>query len=263
MKNNLLQFLFAFFFASSLSLSSASALERNVTYPELTKKVVLRTSEPVVAVDNFSQMWSGAYVGMDLGYLIGKLNQNTTSPVDDKINSKYYNNSSSIIGLLFGANFAMPYNLVLGVEGNLTTALSSTINQDIIFQQSQIKAGESSQYKAQFNSFWTGAARIRIGYAVNRFLPFMAVGANFHNYERVNGLTDKVNNSAYITVDQGSSLGVTAGVGFDYLLKEDVILRGEYRYSNYGKLYYHDFDQKIKEYDFSPQEMRLAVIYKF
>ena len=108
------------------------------------------------------------------------------------------------------------------------------------------------------NLRWAGAVRARVGYSIDRFLPYIAGGVAFgdvkNTYSPVAGLS----------VDQSKTLtGWTAGAGIDYAMTDNVILRAEYRYTDFGHKNY-DFDNDLNVRDkFKTNEVRLGVAYKF
>lgn len=203
---------------------------------------------PVIAASAFS--WTGGYVGGQIGYGWGKSRFN---------NSDFAGNlkpDGFLGGVYAGYNFDLGNNVVLGVDGDVT--------------YNNLKDSESEDFGglivgAQSKLRWSGAVRARAGYAVDRFLPFVTGGVAFGS----------VKNSAYLDVvgvesfsaSQTKTLtGWTAGAGVDYAATDNLIVRLEYRYTDYGR---KDFSASNEVFSFNTgnkfktSDVRLGVAYKF
>jgi outer membrane immunogenic protein len=105
---------------------------------------------------------------------------------------------------------------------------------------------------------WEGAIRARLGYAVDRFLPYVAGGVAFGRL------------SGEVFDDLGASLGSsdetntgwTLGVGLEYAFTDNIIGRAEYRYTDFGDF---DFDAGAADVsaDLTTNDVRLGIAYKF
>ena len=76
---------------------------------------------------------------------------------------------------------------------------------------------------------WTGAVRARAGYAVDRFLPYLAGGVAFTKYKVV------IDESGDIASDSQSLTGWTVGAGVEYAFTDQLMGRFEYRYTDFGE----------------------------
>jgi len=98
--------------------------------------------------------WTGVYAGVNVGYGFGAFTG---------AGGNFQDPSGIIAGGQLGYNYQMG-NLVLGVEGD--------------YQYSDLKGGPSvggvAGSKAEVQSF--GTVRARLGYAVDRFLPYITGG---------------------------------------------------------------------------------------
>lgn len=106
---------------------------------------------------------------------------------------------------------------------------------------------------------WSGAVRARAGYAVDRFLPYLAGGIAFGQVKNSYGIT--VLNTTYS--DKETLAGWTIGAGLDYAATDNLILRFEYRYTDYGS---KDFDFAGTEgvsYKLKTNDIRVGIAYKF
>ena len=105
-----------------------------------------------------------------------------------------------------------------------------------------------------FNDGWTGLGKAtvgfenfavlkaRLGYAFDRFLPFVTVGAALSQARVEVNATDilpgvilptVVNTASYRK--SGTLSGVAYGIGFDYALLDNVILRAEYQHVDFER----------------------------
>lgn len=189
---------------------------------------------PVISAPVFS--WGGAYIGGQVGYGWAK------STLDN-----YYKVEPSgfIGGLYAGYNFDMSNNVVLGIDGDVTyNNLNAETKQGTETFESRMRL--------------SGAVRARAGYAIDRLMPYIAGGVAFGKIKNAIG-------SSVIDSAQNKTLtGWTAGAGIDYVATDNVILRLEYRYTDYGKGNYSFYlpNTEFKN-EFKTNELRLGVAYKF
>jgi len=181
---------------------------------------------PSIAVPSFT--WTGAYVGVQAGYGFGDSNIRRIDP------------EGFLVGAYAGYNFQFDNSpLVVGVETDFNY-------QDI---DDSVRGGRA-RFKAQ--SDWSGATRGRIGYAFDRFLVYGAAGVAYADRElsvRVPGASAKRSKTA---------VGWTVGGGVEYAATDNVVVRGEYRYTDYGR-------DSIGGVRFDSDEHRVmaGVAYKF
>ena len=109
--------------------------------------------------------WSGFYVGINGGYGWGKAD----------LSNIFATGSVSPKGALIGGTIG--YNMqsgvwVWGIEGDLDY---STV------KGSETNAGTLCAFGCEGKSTWIGTARGRLGYAMDRWLPYFTGGAAFGN----------------------------------------------------------------------------------
>jgi len=134
---------------------------------------------------------------------------------------------------------------VLGIDGDVTyNNLNAETKQGTETFESRMRL--------------SGAVRARAGYAIDRLMPYIAGGVAFGKIKNAIG-------SSVIDSAQNKTLtGWTAGAGIDYAATDNVILRLEYRYTDYGKGNYSFYlpNTEFKN-EFKTNELRLGVAYKF
>jgi outer membrane immunogenic protein len=121
--------------------------------------------EPVAAYN-----WSGVYVGAQIGYAWGK--SHFVDEDDDRID---YDPRGAFGGIYAGYNYEFANGVVLGVDAD---ANFSGIERD-----AQLAFGGDSEpdpdHVANAKLRYTAAIRGRVGYAMDRFLPYIAGGVSF------------------------------------------------------------------------------------
>jgi len=206
--------------------------------------------EVVVApVDVF--VWTGGYVGLQAGYAWGDSHLEFTDgdfadPDPDGF----------IGGIYAGYNYQAPNNLVVGIDADITYADIDGFGSP--FEADGTPAPPGNGATTELN--WNGAVRGRLGYAAGRFLPYIAGGVAFADVD-VN-----VTIVGETPVNVGSTyVGWTIGGGADFALTDNLILRGEYRYTDFGDEDYGPIPPDNNPYsvDLKTHDVRLGIAYKF
>lgn len=195
--------------------------------------------------------WEGAYIGGQVGYGWGRSDYN---------NEGYtfrLKPDGFLGGLYAGYNFDVGNNLVLGVEGDITYS-----DMDDGFSGVDVEDDEIYSYSSKLR--WSGAVRARLGVAMDRWMPYIAGGVAF----------GKVKNSLWLEEDDGiysasrskSFTGWTAGAGVEYAATDNLLLRLEYRYTDFGKKTFYNLREETGLHPrtkFKTHDIRLGVAYKF
>ncbi|MGU3576786.1 outer membrane protein [Brucellaceae bacterium C25G] len=200
----------------------------------------IQYQEPLPTLNAPSFTWSGAYVGGQIGYGWGK------SHYTSLLNEENLKPNGFLGGIYGGYNFALDNNIVLGA--------------DIDFTYNDLKkhySGQSEKLETELQ--WSGAARIRAGYAVDRFLPYISGGVAFGQVRNKYSITAL--NNTY--TDKETVTGWTIGAGFDYAATDNVIVRFEYRYTDFGRKNYNFGGSDTVPNKFKTSDIRLGVAYKF
>jgi outer membrane immunogenic protein len=142
--------------------------------------------------------WTGLYLGGVVGYGWGDVDTDTTS----------FDADGFLGGVYTGYNYQFPNNVVVGIEGDVT-----------YHDQDGSGAGGVSA-----NTDWNGTLRPRLGYAFDRFMPYITGGLAVGNVEA----------SEPGDSDSGTAVGWTAGAGIETAITDNVTARVEYRYTDLG-----------------------------
>ncbi|WP_375623803.1 porin [Bartonella sp. TT119HLJHH] len=116
-----------------------------------------------------------------------------------------------------------------------------------------------------FKQNWGGATRVRIGFAADRFMPYLAGGIAYGQFQDTISVSVKdedgrVVSSKNLADETKTMIGYTLGGGVDFSLLDNVIVRAEYRYSDFGK---KKFVKEKLEINYKTNDFRVGVAYKF
>lgn len=205
--------------------------------------IVSQEPAPIAAPAAFS--WGGAYVGGEVGWGWGR------AKLDDKNNgqSSEFKPNGFIGGVYAGYNFDMGNNVILGVDGNFDY-------NDMKKSHDYVSNGSAVQTSAETKLQWSGAVRARAGYAVDRFMPYIAGGVAF------GGVKNSLNIGGSSNSSDKTLTGWTVGTGVDYAATDNVLLRLEYRYTDFGNKDFGLGDVNTRG-SFKTNDIRLGVAYKF
>jgi outer membrane immunogenic protein len=186
--------------AATISLASAADLGRRPPPPP--------PAPPVYAPLPYFN-WTGFYIGINGGGAWGGSSQ-FDFPGST---STSFHTSGWLAGGTLGANYQLGH-LVLGLEGDIDAS-------DIHGSSACMGGG----FLCQTRTDWLGTARGRIGYAFDRFLPYLTGGlAVGHLTASVPGIGSATNTSA----------GWTVGGGIEVALTGNWSVKAEYLYVDLG-----------------------------
>jgi len=214
----------------------------------------IQYQEPVAAAPVQSFSWGGAYLGGQIGYGWGK--SRYSDPAFVSAFTDQLKPDGFLGGLYAGYNFDLGNSVILGVDGDITyNNLKDGDSEDF----GGIVIGNNTKLR------WSGAVRARAGVAVDRFLPYIAGGVAFGSVKN-SGYFDVVGLENFTGADTKTMTGWTLGAGVDYAATDNLIVRLEYRYTDYGRkdfsgttdIFSYDTGNKLKTSD-----IRLGVAYKF
>ncbi|WP_375647124.1 outer membrane protein [Bartonella sp. CR84HXZ] len=233
------------------------------------------TAPAVIAAPSFS--WTGFYIGGQIGGFSSKID------LKDKDTSVLKDLSPKLSGLIggfyAGSNFDLGNGIILGVETDMiwsgkkdVRVASETVTPpasgtETVKSLSIRNAGAQEVVDVSegvgFKQKWAGATRVRIGFAAaDRIMPYVAGGVAYTQLEAAHGEV-KVGDKTFVSGssdETATMVGFTIGGGLDFAVTDNVLLRAEYRYSDYGK---KKFFAKEKEYNFRTNDFRVGVAYKF
>lgn len=233
-----IRYLIAASAAALLAASSAQAAD----------VVANQEPAPVVAAPAFS--WTGFYGGAQIG--------GSWSDTDLKghfLGSKqgFSPDPSGFIGGIYaGYNYDLGNNIVIGIDtdwvwGDMDESDSRTL-------------ASGTKIEGKLKEKWAGSTRARVGYAVDRWMPYIAGGVAYAKVDSHFRAKSALGTIGYS--DSDTLTGWTIGAGFDYAMTDHIILRAEYRYTDFGD---DDYGNKNIKYnvDYKTNDFRVGVAYKF
>ncbi len=243
-----------------LAVASVFALA-SATSAQAADAVMYQDASPNVASPAFS--WTGFYVGGQIGYAWSdtdlKVSGRKDVPGYAGFGKSFSPDPSGFMGGVYaGYNFDLSNNIVLGAETDL-----AWVDTDDSESSTYLR-GSVSQYtvKGHLKEKWAGATRVRVGYAMDRLMPFVGAGVAYSKIDS-NAKFSNAAGTAFSKVSGDKTLtGYTLGAGVDYAMTDNIILRAEYRYTDFGD---KDFGNANFKYnvDYKTNDLRLGVAYKF
>lgn len=218
--------LFGSGFAGMLLLAtSLSAQGADIPVP----RPIYKGVQSVVAFYN----WTGFYVGIVAGYGFGTSDWSAPAiSMDPK---------GFMVGGTLGYNYQVG-SWVYGIEGD--------------FSWSNMKGDVAcGAFTCETKNNWLGTVRGRLGYAFDRWLPYLTGGVAFGDIEASS------TNPAFVG-GKDTAIGWTAGVGLEYAFLSNWTAKIEYLYVDLGSV---DVGTAALPRDVSFKEsiIRLGLNYKF
>lgn len=208
-------------------------------------------------------------------------------PVEKKYMPKL---SGFTAGLYTGVNFDTGRGFILGIDTDLLLSERKDTKSIVITSESGLEGAgteengeqkklmisviggdswlkrqaEAEENRVTFNHTlkqkWSGATRVRVGLPVDRIMPYVSGGVAYGQFQDILSVSitgeDPFNATSDVTK---TMIGYTLGGGVDFAVTDDVIVRAEYRYSDFGKKKFKDeIEMKHKTNDF-----RAGIAYKF
>ncbi|MGC4025301.1 MAG: porin family protein [Mesorhizobium sp.] len=213
-------------FARPLALASVIALLGAA--PVFAADAIEQAPEPAVPMEQPPlATWTGPYAGVQLGYGFSGRVKEPGNTVDT---------DGFVGGAFAGYQSDLGNGVVAGVEGDVGY---SNIKGD--------NAGTTAK------SGVDGSLRARLGYAVTPdILPYITGGGAAQSLKVTEGGAS----------DRNTMLGWTAGAGVDVKVTENMFVRGEYRYTDFGS---EDFTtgSGTRSVDSKDNRVSLGVGFKF
>jgi len=148
--------------------------------------------------------WSGFYLGVNGGGGFGTSTWDTAGSI---------NTSGGLVGGTIGYNYQFNH-FVIGAEGDIDWASISGTTTTLACPAG-CKTGDS----------WLSTARGRIGYAADRFMPYITGGGAFGN----------INASSPFGSASATNAGWTVGAGLEFAFYGNWSAKAEYLYVSLGK----------------------------
>jgi len=253
---------------------------------------------PVTIAPAFS--WGGFYVGGQVGgswassdidsdLQAGSFQIGTFPPltlINGHLMSLSPKPNGFVGGIYAGYNFDLGNDVIIGLEQDFVWSNADKTTGYKSVDMAPLNGGTPGYLNARatIEQKWAGATRVRVGYAMDRVLPYIAAGVAYGKVRSSAdaylsavpggpnpwpGLTGVAGAGAYRFSNSDTFTGWTLGAGADYAVTDNVLLRLEYRYADYGsETYSHVIPgggtAAIKyKVDHKTNDVRVGVAYKF
>ncbi len=240
-------YMHARFFAAIavVALGSVSARAADLNYP--------MAVEPMVAPLTYN--WTGLYVGAHAGYGWGTGDPQT-------VGTPTQHPDGGFGGAQIGYNFQLPSNVVVGVEADVSFADLDDSRLD----------GTALRLTSEMDYF--GTVRLRIGYAFDRFLPYVTGGMAWAHAKGGMSCPDGApvftvcsTTGPFSLSDSSTSVGWTIGAGVEYAFADNWTAKLEYFYADLGDatliLDVPVLGETSEKVDQTLNVVRLGVSYRF
>lgn len=195
--------------------------------------------------------WTGGYVGAQVGYEWSRGDMTFTT--GDYANPKP---DGFLGGIYGGANYQFSNNLVVGVDADIAWGQANNVAPFYDENGNEFPFPDNSGSQ---DVKWSGAVRGRLGYAYDRWLPYLAGGVAFAHVKQ-----SVVSGFATLDYDTKNYTGWTLGAGVEYTITTNLIGRFEYRYTDFGS---HDFPAANGYAPITTKlhsnDVRVGIAYKF
>ncbi|WP_175868440.1 outer membrane protein [Bartonella gabonensis] len=251
--------------------------------------IVPRETAPAVITAAPAYSWTGFYLGAQIG---GRSLRSDKFLDDFKLSGMIgglytgYNvdlGNGVIFGLDTDVSFVGKKDTVDGVAKEVGGNNHSVAKINEILDSAKIKLkdnltvadGDKYTESVTLKEKWSGATRVRIGFAADRIVPYIAGGVAYTQMQGISAIevkksskkssidatnANKVFASGNVYDETKTLVGYTLGAGVDFALTDNVLLRAEYRFSDYGKKKYF---KDTAELQYSVNDFRVGVAYKF
>lgn len=207
----------------------------------------------VATADN----WSGVYVGATIGYgwadtNVTQLDSYSFSLLDD---TEFDFDSDGILGGAFIGYSWKSGNFVYGVEADISaTDIENTVANSMI-------PADDESFSNKID--WFGTVRGRLGYAADRWMPYITGGIAFADVTSSYDDNDPGQDNHAVASD--TVWGWTIGAGAEFAVTDNWTLRGEYLFVDLKDTRGSFYDDSEYRYDFDNQihVVRLGAAYKF
>lgn len=164
--------------------------------------------------------WTGGYVGANLGWRAANFD-----PVVNSVEIEGKTRHSIAVGGHAGYNYQIHPNVVLGAEVDLAYGSSKAKGPTVFAGPGLLSSSASLD--------WAGSLRGRLGYTQGSWMVYGTGGLAFADLETQATLSTP--GGVFASKNDKWAAGYAIGAGLEYMLTPNVVLRGEYLYSDYGR----------------------------
>jgi len=179
-------------------------------------------------------IWNGFYVGASVGGRWSNVDSTTLSvaglaPIANPTNTASFDSSTFRGGFYTGVNWQLA-SWVVGIEADIAWGDSKTTNTRLA-GAGIVHAGDSATAKQT----WDGGVRGRLGYLLTPSVLLFGTGGGSWIHDELTATCSAATCGAVLGSNVSTErLGWTVGGGVEWAMSPNWLLRGEYRYADYG-----------------------------
>ncbi|ALR76628.1 outer membrane protein [[Enterobacter] lignolyticus] len=192
--------------------------------PLLTAALLCLSGTAVAATQNWQGFYTGANLGYGWGYNQDQGNSDATQQSLDGITG----------GIQAGHNWQFDNNIVLSVEAGLSL-------NDIGTEWKDRDSNQYSPYYGKDEIRQSGSLNVKLGYAIDNFLPYITTGVTVAKVDYTLGcdksLVSATNGCSVSEFNSSTSdirVGANIGAGVLYKFNDNLSAGIEYMYTNLG-----------------------------
>lgn len=211
--------------------------------------------DEVVVVES-GYNWSGVYIGAQVGYAWADASVDYSEYPDGQY--AWAPDPDGLLGGVYaGANWQLSNGVVFGAE----TEFNINDGSDNAIYINNYVPTYPGNYDMDVRLDWSGSTRLRLGYAMDRWMGFVTGGVAYAGYEA---------DLYSVANGDGTLLGWTIGGGAEYALTDNWRVRLSYLYTDYDddmfQVNYNDgsgyYDGPF-DIDLDTHALQIGVSYNF
>jgi outer membrane immunogenic protein len=211
--------------------------------------------------------WTGAYAGLQFGALSAMQDVDNVSTAAGVVRTWSPDPDGASGGVFFGYNWQRGASLVYGVEADVNW--SGAEGRSVV--TTPLLAGGNVVEAVDTNVRGTAALRGRVGYAAGDTLFYATAGLAWIRHEGVYlGTTNPAAGPPIVGNPlpwSDTARGWTAGIGLEHVLNDRWVGRIDYRYTDFGDLFYRPFGGALAVNNLlgnlSTHEIRVGIAMRF
>jgi len=213
---------------------------------------------PAPVANDWTGFYLGAGVGIRASQMDGDVSQASINSLDNFVginicgpvsgffcSGETLNDAAFRISPYFGYNYQFAIRWLAGIEGDVGFG-STTATLANVFYPNTVMSNGNGLDSFAVKSGWDASLRGRLGFLVTpSFLVYGTGGAAWQHIEATSTCSTATNNSSLcrpglfapsVITDSATKVGWTIGAGIETMLGYNWILRGEYRYADFGTI---------------------------
>jgi outer membrane immunogenic protein len=200
-----------------------------------------RKGPPIYAAPAFT--WTGFYLSATHGYGGGDLDASAIrfdpGPAQAQATRLGGRYGGFFVGGQMGYDHQFANNVVLGVIADLNWSGMKAQNQTMAYTLGGAASGLGQNIDQSYGLNWYGTARVRLGYAYGKLLPYLTGGFAYGSvwFDNRDGVAFSSGVYSHGSANaSGLRGGFTVGAGLEYAVNDSLSLFSEYSYLELGGL---------------------------